>query len=141
MIKIPEIPIGESLTIQKVVTESDTALNYGSGKLEQLFSTPSLVAMMIEASAKLLDDHLPEGYITIGQMAQVIHEKPTVLGETVSIKVEVTAFDGNKVQLNMHAYDEIGPIGLGSHVRAVVHKDSLLNKASERVDVHENRDF
>ena len=67
MIKIPEMPIGESLTLQKVVTESDTALNYGSGKLEQLFSTPSLVAMMIEASSKLLDVHLPEGYITIGQ--------------------------------------------------------------------------
>ncbi|MCK8060712.1 MULTISPECIES: thioesterase family protein [unclassified Fusibacter] len=141
MINIPTIPIGESLTIQKKITEEDTALNYGSGQLENLLATPSLVALMIEASAKLLDAHLPEGYITVGQMAQVIHEKPTVLGETVSVKVEITAFDGNKVQLAMHAFDEVGQIGLGNHVRAVVNKSALLSKANERETLLENRDF
>lgn len=141
MINIPTIPIGESLTIQKKITEEDTALNYGSGQLENLLATPSLVALMIEASAKLLDAHLPVGYITVGQMAQVIHEKPTVLGETVSVKVEITAFDGNKVQLAMHAFDEVGQIGLGTHVRAVVNKSALLTKANERETLLENRDF
>lgn len=141
MIKVPDIPIGESLTIQKLITEEDTALNYGSGQLENLLATPSLVALMIEASAKLLDAHLPEGYITVGQMAQVIHENPSVLGETVSVKVEVSAFDGNKVQLAMHAFDELGEIGIGSHVRAVVNKSSLLKRANEREMALENHDF
>ncbi len=65
MIQTPNFKVGESFTIQKHVTEADTALNYGSGQLENLFATPSLVAMMIEASARLLDQQLPEGFITV----------------------------------------------------------------------------
>jgi fluoroacetyl-CoA thioesterase len=141
MIAIPDIKLGKSLTIQKEITEQETAGFYGSGALDKLFSTPALVALMLEASAKLIDEQLPEGFLSVTQMAQVIHEKPTVLGEVVSIKVEVTAFDGNKVQLAMHAFDEIGQIGLGSHVRAIVNKSALYLKASEREAVLENHDF
>lgn len=123
---------GDTLTIQKKITEKDTALKYGSGKLEKLFATPSLVAMMIECSSQLLDDKLPEGFITVGKVAYVNHEKPTYLGEIVSVKVIVEAFDGVKVILRMNAFDEVGPIGSGFHHRYVVNKQALLKKAHER---------
>ncbi|OPL09048.1 MAG: hypothetical protein AVO33_00895 [delta proteobacterium ML8_F1] len=132
---------GESLTIQKKITESDTALKYGSGKLDTLMATPSLVAMMIEASSKLLDEKLPEGFITVGKVAYVDHEKPTYLGETVSVTVTIEECDGVKVVLSMKAFDEVGLIGIGHHHRYVVNKEALLKKAREREILLQNRDF
>lgn len=123
---------GDTLTIQKKITEEDTALKYGSGKLDKLFATPSLVAMMIEASSQLLDEKLPEGYITVGKVAFVDHEKPTYLGEVVSVTVTIEECDSVKVVLSMKAFDEVGLIGIGHHHRYVVNKKALLEKAHER---------
>jgi predicted thioesterase len=123
---------GDTITIQKRVTEDDTALKYGSGKLETLFSTPSLVAMMIEASSKLLDEKLPEGFITVGKVAFVDHEKPTYLGEVVSLTVTVEECSPTKVVLSMKAFDEIGLIGIGHHHRYIVNKKALLERAHKR---------
>ncbi len=141
MIHIPEFKTGSVRTIQKHVTESDTALNYGSGQLEKLFATPSLVAMMIEASAQLLDEQLSEGFITVGKSVYVEHEKPSTLGETVTVKVVVKEVSGNKVRLSMDAFDEVGPIGSGEHIRVIVNKKSLLGRANQREETLEGQNF
>ncbi len=141
MMEIPNIKVNSSLKIQKKVSKEDTALNYGSGKLENLLATPSLVALMIEASVKLIDDNLPDGIITVGKMAQVIHEKPTFLGETVTLKVEIKSYDKSKILLEMVAYDEIGIIGTGIHERIIVNKDSLIKRANKRASDLENKNY
>ena len=123
---------GDTLTIQKKITKDDTSLRHGTGKLEELFSSPSLVAMMIEASAKLLDDKLPEGYITVGKIVYVNHTKPTYLGEVVSVKVNIEECDATRIKLVMKAFDEVGEIGSGYHHRYVVNKEALLKRAKER---------
>ncbi|MFZ5967902.1 MAG: thioesterase family protein [Bacillota bacterium] len=141
MIEIPKIQVGASVTIQKLVREEDTALNYGSGKLDTLLATPSLVALMIEAAVKIIDEKLPEGMISVGKMSKVVHEKPTGLGATVSVKVEVKAFDGVNVLMDMVAYDEVGLIGRGIHERAIVNKNALIQRANERALKLQNKDF
>jgi len=141
MIQTPKFKVGESYTIQKHVTETDTALNYGSGQLENLFATPSLVAMMIEASARLLDQQLPEGFISVGKSVHADHRKPTTLGETVTVKVTIDESTGNMVKLSMEAFDEVGPIGTGEHVRFVVNKKSLLGRANQREEALQSHDF
>lgn len=141
MLDIPKIKIGSELTIQKTVEKKDTALHYGSGQLDNLLATPSLVALMIEASAKLIDKDLPEGLISVGKTVQLTHENPTILGETVSVNVTVTNFDGRKVVLEMKAFDEIGIIGTGIHERVIVNKDSLMKKANKRAENLKNMNF
>lgn len=135
MVRMPnfkKFEIGSTKTLQKVVKESDTALSYGSGKLEKLFATPSLVALMLEACYELADDDLPEGFITVSKSAKVDHIAPTTLGATVTVKVTVLEASKVFVKFKMEAFDEIGLIGYGEHVRAVVQKDGLLKKAVER---------
>ncbi len=141
MLELPKIQKGVSVIIQKEIKEEDTALNYGSGRLENLLATPSLVALMIEGAVKLIDDKLPEDIITVGKMVLIEHEKPTGLGATVSVKVEVKEFDGIKLVFEMTAYDEIGMIGRGSHERWIVNKNSLLERAMERAEKLKNKDF
>ncbi|KXG74077.1 thioesterase family protein [Thermotalea metallivorans] len=141
MLEAPKIDIGSSIVIQKKIREEDTALNYGSGKLENLLATPTLVALMIEAAVNLLDDKLPEGMITVGRMVEIVHEKPTGLGATVSVKVEVKDFDGEKIVLDMIACDEVGMIGRGTHERWIVNKDGLLHRAAKRAEQLKNEEF
>ena len=141
MLEKIKIEVGTSLTIQKKVGAKDTAINYGSGKLDTLLATPSLVALMIEASVKAIDDKLPEGYITVGTMTKVEHENPTILGATVSVKVEVKDFDGQKIVFDVVAYDEIGRVGKGMHERVIVNMDALQRKASERAEKIHSKNF
>lgn len=131
MINVPVFEPGEFLTIQKIVTEDDTAIHYGSGALDTLLATPSLVALMIEAATRLIDSRLPEGYVSVGKSLSVTHEKPTILGETVTIKVSVVSQESNYIQLETEAFDEEGIIGHGKLDRFVVNKIRLMEKATE----------
>lgn len=136
-----QLMIGNSFTLRKVVEESDTSLNYGSGQLEKLFATPSLVSLMIKAAVSLIDPALPEGFITVGKQSSIIHEKPTFLGETVNVTVMITGIDGPKINLEMEASDELGFIGRGTHERHVVNKNAFLGKVKEIAKDLETRDF
>ncbi|WP_028830183.1 thioesterase family protein [Proteocatella sphenisci] len=139
MLKMPEFEIGGSITIQKTVTEDDIASNYGNPELDRLFATPSLVALMISASTKLIDEKLDEGLITIGKEIHVIHEKPTLIGQTLTIKVTVKERIENTLKLEMLAFDEIGVIGRGNFDRVIVSKEALMRKVHVRESLLESR--
>lgn len=123
---------GMTHTLQKKISIDDTALNYGSGKIENLFATPRLVAFMVEACARLIDPKLPDGFVSIGNNIAVDHFKPTLLGSTVTVEVIITVFEHGKYVFEMNAYDEFGKIGEGSHTRSIVHLESFMNKANAR---------
>lgn len=132
MLKMPEFEIGGSITIQKTVTEDDIASNYGNSELDRLFATPSLVALMISASTKLIDEKFDEGLVTIGKEIHLIHEKPTLLGQTITITVTAKERHENTLKLDMVAFDEMGIIGRGSFDRVIVSKKALMRKVYAR---------
>lgn len=130
--KFPGIIIGDVLTVQKTVSEKDVTDNFWTTHIENLFSTPSLVAMMQEAAVQLIDEKLPEGFISVGKSAEVTHEQPTVLGATINLKVEIKSFDGYHIRLKMVTYDESGIVGRGSHVRSIVNERWMKIKVQKR---------
>lgn len=125
---------GDTKVVQITVSLEDTALNYGSGQLEHLFATPKLVALMIEASVKLIDPKLPDELISIGKHVEVDHLAPTALSQIVTLEVKITSLALPIIQLEMKAYDEIGLIGTGRHSRYIVNKRNLLEKAYARIE-------
>lgn len=124
--------IGMSKTMQKKITIDDTALNFGSGRIEDLFATPRLVAFMVEVCAQLIDPIMPEGFVTVGNQISVNHDKPSLIGATVTISVRIVGFESGNFLFEMEAYDEFGKIGSGSHARSIVNYQSLMSKANER---------
>lgn len=130
--RFPGIVIGDALTVTRTVTEEDTAGNYWMTDVEKLLSTPGLVAMMIDASTRLIDEKLPDGFISVGKRAEVVHEHPTVVGTPVTLKVEIKAFDGYHIRIKMVAYDDSGIVGRGSHERSIVNKKWMLIKVNKR---------
>ncbi len=132
--KLSEYSVGMSKTIQKIVTEEDTAHNYGSGVLQDLLATPFLTALMIEASVMLIDPLLPDDYITIGKKLSVEHLMPTVKGMTVTIKSEISDINKNNIKFDIVAYDELGEIGKGQHERHIVKHSFLMDKVKDRIE-------
>ncbi|MFP3958590.1 MAG: thioesterase family protein [Spirochaetaceae bacterium] len=131
--RFPGIVVGDRITVGKTVSEEDAAGNFWTTDFEKLLSTPALAAYMIEASSKLLEHKLPDGFISVGKSSEIVHEHPSVVGAHVTVKVEIKAFDGYHIVLQMTANDESGIIARGTHVRSIVNQRWMTLKVSKRV--------
>jgi len=129
--------IGEFLSpgifsdVKLTVKEEDTVGNF-SPRLEQLLSTAACVKAFIKAATEATDHHLPDGYLTVGRSISIDHEAPSYLGTTVTFRAKLARIEGNKLFYELSAWDHQGIIATGTHVRAVVKWEILMNKARER---------
>jgi fluoroacetyl-CoA thioesterase len=130
-----KIKEGMSITFEKEIRDRDTIGDYGSTTLDYLMSTPSMVAILISASAKLLNPLVPEGSVTVGGSVELRHEQPTLLGEKVWMVVTVSQVNDNRISLEFIASDKSGVIARGKHERFVVNGENVLDAAYKRLGV------
>ncbi|HHT71378.1 MAG: hypothetical protein WAO22_08775 [bacterium] len=123
---------GAAATVQKVVTEADTALHFGSGALKTMFATPVLVAFVVEAAVRAVDPKLPDGFVTVSTGFNFKHTAPTLLGLTVTVQAVLEQVQDNRLFFRFKAYDEVGEIGQGTHERAVVSLKGIMKSAEKR---------
>ncbi len=102
------------------------------GILDYLISTPTIMAIIIEATTKLLDSRLPEGYITVGKNIELSHDKPTIIDGTVSIVLTVTKVDGDRIFLDLSGHDDFGQVCRGKYERVIVDQSMLMESAYRR---------
>lgn len=135
MSEFTKFTIGEKFVFQKKITEADAAHNYGTKRLSNLFATPGFVAMVIEAAVGMIEPRLSEGYISIGIETGITHTKPTKVGETVTLEMVVHDIkeEDECIFLKFTAFDELGQIGNGIHVRNIVNREGFFEKADERM--------
>jgi fluoroacetyl-CoA thioesterase len=117
----------------KTVEKSDTAENYGGGSLGNLLATPAYVGLIIKGAVDTIDPLLPEGLVSVGRSMHFTHDAPTFLGMTIKVKAVVKEVNGNHILFDISAFDDRGEVGHGQHERAVVRRDSLLQKANDRL--------
>ena len=122
-----------TLTTRHYVTDDETYGNHLPDDMEKMMSTPGMVSMITLASVKLIDSHLPDGFISVGKSSDVIHEHPTLVDSTVEVSLTVTEFDGYHVTIAAEVSDESGVCGRGTHVRSIVNKRWLQLKMARRI--------
>lgn len=127
--------VGCSAIVQKDIERQDTAVLYGTKDLPEFLATPAYVALMIQAATDAIAEKLLDGETTVGRAMSFIHEQPTMIGMMVSMKATVEKVEDRILCFKMEAYDEIGPIGYGTHERQLVNRDSLKRKAKERIQM------
>ena len=129
------ILIGTKCQLEQTVTEELTATAVGSGALP-VFGTPIMAAMMENAAMTCLQNFLEEGQGSVGTHLEISHDAPTPIGMNVWAEAEITAVpeNGKMVDFTVKAWDEKGPIGSGTHTRAIIKNDKFLAKCNAKLD-------
>lgn len=127
-----EITVGMKGEASTLVEREDTAQLVGSGDL-LVYATPCMAALMEGAACDAIASALPEGQTTVGTMLNLEHLSATPVGLEVRAEAEVTEVDGKVIFFRLHAFDEAGGIGRGTHKRVIVNSQKFLDKAYQKL--------
>lgn len=128
------IMIGTKCQLEQTVTQELTASAIGSGALP-VFGTPFMAAMMENAAMTALQTFLSEDQGSVGTHLDISHDAPTPVGMRVFAEAEITSVseNGKMVSFKVSAWDEKGPIGKGTHTRAIIQNERFLAKCAEKL--------
>ena len=126
-----EIQIGKIMQQQTIVDKTNIASALASGDLE-VFSTPSMIALMEHAADRCLAEFLEEGQSSVGSKVDIEHTAATPMGMKVTAYAEIMGFEGRRVDFKVWAEDECGPIGQGNHTRFIINSERFLQKVNSK---------
>ena len=129
------ILIGTKCQLEQTVTQDLTAAAVGSGALP-VFGTPFMAAMMENAALTAMQTFLDEGQGSGGTHLDIHHNAPTPIGMKVWAEAEITGVseNGKMVDFKVSAWDEKGPIGGGTHTRAIINSQRFLAKCNGKLE-------
>ena len=127
-----EITVGMIGSASTFVEREDTALEVGSGSL-LVYATPCMVALMEGAACEAIAEAIPEGQTTVGIELNIQHLAATPVGLEVRAEATVTAVEGKVITFELHAFDEAGEIGKGTHKRCIVNSQKFLDKTYSKL--------
>ena len=121
------LEIGICTESEVVVSDTNTALNVGSGCLP-IFATPMLIALMENAAVKCVDNYLDTTSTTVGIAINVEHTKASPIGEKIVAKATLIEINGRELLFDVEACGESGLIAKGKHKRFIVNVEKFMNK-------------
>lgn len=130
---MPERSVTPGLRAERTlqVSEAQSARHLGSGSL-QVFATPAMILLIEEVAREAIEPYLPAGQTTVGIELRVRHLAPTPVGSTVRVQCEITAVDGNRVELRAEVWDEVEKVGEGVHTRAVIDLERFQRRVAAK---------
>lgn len=110
-----------------VSNKSHCALAFGSGSVN-VFATPAMIALLEKTAHDSIQSLLPVGYTTVGTEVNIKHLKATAIGKQIRSDSYLRKVDGRKLLFELHAWDDKGMIGIGTHTRVIVEEKSFMEK-------------
>ena len=114
------------------VSNELTAKTVGSGTLDVL-ATPVMIARMEQTAWMAVAPHLSPEESTVGTRMDAKHLSPTPVGMDVTCRAELTQVEGRRLVFRVTAWDAQGPIGEGTHERAIIQAPRFLEKAQKKL--------
>ena len=121
------LKVGMKYEIDRVVTENDTAAKAASGSVEVL-ATPVMIAWMEEASLRLAQKELEEGFTTVGTEVNIKHLKGTLVGKTVKVLSTLKEIDRKRLVFDVEVIEDGVAVGTGSHTRFIIDTAKFYEK-------------
>ena len=116
---------------ETLVVHENTAAAVGSGALE-VFSTPSMIALMEKAALETGMPYLAEGESTVGTEINVTHDAAIPLGFPVTAEAELVEVDRRRLSFRVLARSGDEVIGKGTHTRFIVSQERFMQKVEAK---------
>lgn len=126
---------GETAIVNWTVTTEDLASALSSDPQDHfpdVFATSRMIALMELAAARAMRSLLAEGELSVGVTVEITHSAPTACGESIRATAQYIGQEGKLYLFDVRAEDAGGEIGRGTHRRAIVATNRLLEGARRR---------
>jgi len=120
----------------KFVVAPEHAIDFASGGMPAVLSTPRLVGLIERTARESLYPFLDESERTVGVEIEVRHLAPTPLGMNVTITTRVIHTEGKLVDFQFEVRDEHEMIARGLHKRAVITVESFARRVAKKAARH-----
>lgn len=128
--------IGSKLELNYQVQSSDLAKNLSADPQDdfpEVYATSKMVALMELAAARLIKPLLADGELSVGVNVNVTHMAATPNDEQVKAVAIYKGLENKLHCFDVELYDAGGKAGGGTHTRAIVKTERLLQGAINRV--------
>ena len=99
----------------------------------EVFATSRMIALMELAAARLMKPLLKNDELSVGVNVTVNHLAATPNNEEIKAIAIYKGMEGKLYKFNVELYDKGGKAGSGTHTRAVVKTERLVQGALSRV--------
>lgn len=114
-----------------LVSKENVASTVGSGLLD-VYSTPSMIALIENAASTSVIPWLEEGQGTVGMHLDISHLAPTPMGEKVWAETELTDISGRILTFTVNVFSDKEKIGEGTHKRCIILVEKFLSKMNSK---------
>ncbi|HKS41171.1 MAG TPA: hotdog domain-containing protein [Blastocatellia bacterium] len=125
------IPLGATATQTIEVTKNMTVAHFVES-MPAVYGTPIMIYHMEEVAGSMIQQYLPEGWVSVGVVVNVKHLAATPVGAQVTARAEVIAVDDNTITFAVESHDGFEKIGEGTHVRAPVQMERFMKKVNAK---------
>ena len=125
------------MCVEHLVTAADSArlLRFSpADEFPDVLATSRMVALMEVAAARVMHACLGAGEVSVGVSINVEHLSATPLFETVRAEALYLGQEGKLHRFEVKLFDRGGLVGTGTHTRAIVEPQRLLDRARQRIE-------
>jgi len=120
-------------TAELTVSESELAVNIGSGSLEVL-ATPVMAMLMEKSACNCIQKYLEGDETTVGTNLNINHVSATPKGMKVTAEAVLEQVNGRELVFSVKAFDQSGLIGEGTHTRFLVYAEKFTQKTNSKLN-------
>ena len=125
------IPLGAAATKTIEVTKDMTVAHFVES-MPAVYGTPIMIYHMEDVAGSVIQQYLPEGWVSVGVVVNVKHLAATPVGAIVTARAEVIAVDDHTITFAVESHDGFEKIGEGIHVRAPVQMERFMKKVNAK---------
>jgi len=129
--------IGQKLEFIYKVQEKDLAKYVAVDEQDQfpeVLATARMVALMEIGAARNMDSLVKDDEQSVGVNVNVTHLAPTLCNDDVTVVAIFIGMEGKLYNFDVEIHDAGGLAGKGTHTRAIVKTERLLQGAQKRIN-------
>jgi fluoroacetyl-CoA thioesterase len=129
------LTVGKKASIDYKVEKKDLASNLNisiDDNFPDVFATARLIALMECSAAKLLMPLLKEDEQSVGVNVNITHMAATLENDVVISTATFVGMEGKLYMFEIEVVDSAGVCGRGTHTRAIISTQRLLEGAKKR---------